>query len=122
MSVSSAYRLPGAKASGSAQLRQERRRSGGGGTCRAPPTPRTHTAPIEMPATGALIGTPASMSASDAPQTVAIDDDPSEPVTSDVTRTVYGKASPGGTTVRRARSARAPWPTMRRFAPPTCEE
>ncbi len=34
--------------------------------------------PMAMPLTGFLIGTPASISASDEPQTVAIDDEPFE--------------------------------------------
>ena len=42
---------------------------------------------MEMPATADLTGTPASMRASDAPHTDAMDDEPSEPVTSEVRRT-----------------------------------
>ena len=41
-----------------------------------------------MPATGFRIGTPASIMASEAPQTVAIDDDPFDSVISDTTRRV----------------------------------
>ena len=41
-----------------------------------------------MPATGALIGTPASISASEAPQTVAIDDEPLDSRMSETTRIV----------------------------------
>ncbi len=41
-----------------------------------------------MPATGALIGTPASMSASELPQTDAIDDDPFDSRISETTRMV----------------------------------
>ena len=41
-----------------------------------------------MPATGRVSGTPASMRASEAPQTVAIDDEPFDSVMSDRTRIV----------------------------------
>ncbi len=41
-----------------------------------------------MPAIGRLSGTPASISASDEPQTVAIDDDPFDSVISETTRIV----------------------------------
>ena len=41
-----------------------------------------------MPAVGRFRGTPASISASEAPQTDAIDDDPFDSVISDTTRTV----------------------------------
>ena len=41
-----------------------------------------------MPATGALIGIPATMSASDPPQTVAIDDDPFDSRISETIRIV----------------------------------
>ena len=43
-----------------------------------------------MPATGALIGTPASISASEEPQTDAIDEEPFDSVISETTRMVYG--------------------------------
>ena len=46
------------------------------------------TRPIATPATGALIGTPASMSASEPPQTVAIDEEPLDSRMSETTRTV----------------------------------
>ena len=46
--------------------------------------------PIAMPATGFLIGTPASIRASVPAQVVAIEDDPFDSSTSDTTRTVYG--------------------------------
>ncbi len=61
-----------------------------------------------MPATGALIGTPASISDSEEPQTDAIDDEPLDSKMSETTRTVYGKSSIDGTTGTRARSASAP--------------
>ena len=44
--------------------------------------------PIAIPATGALIGTPASISASVPPQTVAIDEDPFDSRMSDTSRSV----------------------------------
>jgi len=44
--------------------------------------------PIATPATGALIGTPASMSESAAPQTDAIEEEPFDSVISETTRTV----------------------------------
>jgi hypothetical protein len=72
--------------------------------------------PIAMPATGALIATPASSSDSAPPQTVAIDDEPFDSRISDTMRIVYGKSPPGSTGVI-ARSASAPWPTSRRLGP-----
>ena len=44
--------------------------------------------PIEMPATGAFIGTPASMRDSVAPQTLAIEVEPFDSMISEVTRMV----------------------------------
>ena len=44
--------------------------------------------PIAMPATGRGSGTPASISASEAPHTDAIDDEPFDSVISETTRTV----------------------------------
>ena len=46
-----------------------------------------------MPATGAFVGTPASISASEPPHTDAIDDEPFDSRMSDTTRIVYGKSS-----------------------------
>jgi hypothetical protein len=46
------------------------------------------TRPIATPATGAFSGTPASIMASDAPQTEAIDEDPLDSRISETTRTV----------------------------------
>ena len=43
---------------------------------------------MAMPAVGRFSGTPASISASEAPQTEAIDDDPFDSVISETTRTV----------------------------------
>ncbi len=54
------------------------------------------TRPIAMPATGCLIGTPASISASVPPQTEAIDDEPFDSRMSETMRTVYGKPSFAG--------------------------
>jgi hypothetical protein len=44
--------------------------------------------PMAMPAIGRLIGTPASISASDVPHTVAIEEEPLDSVISETTRTV----------------------------------
>src|SRR4051812_50118743 len=73
--------------------------------------------PIAMPATGALIGTPASISDSDEPQTEAIEDEPLDSRMSETTRIVYGKSSIDGTIGTSARSASAPWPMSRRLGP-----
>ena len=55
--------------------------------------------PMAIPATGALSGTPASISASDgAAAHVAIDDEPFDSRISDTTRIVYGKSSRSGST------------------------
>ena len=70
--------------------------------------------PMAIPATGALIGTPASISASEAPQTVAMDDEPLDSRMSETMRSVYGKSSRGGRTGSTERSASAPWPISRR--------
>ena len=70
-----------------------------------------------MPPTGALIGTPASMSASVEPHTEPIDDEPFDSSISETMRIVYGNSSAGGMTGSSARSARAPWPMSRRFGP-----
>lgn len=42
------------------------------------------------------------------PQTVAIDVEPSDAITSELIRTVYGKSSSGGITASKAFSARVP--------------
>src|SRR3546814_13994430 len=70
-----------------------------------------------MPATGALIGTPASINASDEPQTDAIDEEPFDSVISETMRMVYGTSSIVGITARTPRLARRPWPISRRFWP-----
>ena len=61
-----------------------------------------------MPATGRLIGTPASISDSEEPQTDAIDDEPLDSRMSETTRIVYGKSSVAGIIGTSARSASAP--------------
>src|ERR671914_1395287 len=72
---------------------------------------------MAMPATGALIGTPASISDSVEPQTEAIEDEPLDSRMSDTTRIVYGKCSWSGIIGTSARSASAPWPMSRRLGP-----
>ena len=54
--------------------------------------------PIATPATAARIGTPASNSASEPPQTDAIDDEPFDSRMSETMRIVYGKSSNAGST------------------------
>src|SRR6266576_2339308 len=49
--------------------------------------------PIATPATGRLIGTPASISERLEPQTEAIDDDPFDESVSETSRIVYGNSS-----------------------------
>ena len=66
------------------------------------------TIPMEMPATGALIGTPASMRLSVLAQVEAIEVDPLADSTSETTRIVYGKSFRSGNTGTIARSPRAP--------------
>ena len=73
--------------------------------------------PIAAPATGALIGTPASMSASVEPQVEAIEVEPFDVTHSDTSRITYGNSSWLGRTGRSARSARLPWPISRRPGP-----
>ena len=64
--------------------------------------------PMATPATGALMGTPASIRARVLPQTVAMLVEPLLESTSLTRRRVYGKSSLLGITGIRARSARAP--------------
>ena len=68
------------------------------------------TRPIAMPATGALIGTPASMRAIVLPHVEAIELDPLDERISLTTLIAYGNSSLDGSTGSRARSARAPCP------------
>ena len=70
-----------------------------------------------MPETGALIGTPASISDSVEPQTEPIDDEPFDSSVSETMRIVYGNSSGVGITASSARCASAPWPMSRRFGP-----
>src|ERR687887_305830 len=72
---------------------------------------------MAMPATGALIGTPASISESVEPHTEAIELDPLDSSVSDTTRIVYGNCSCEGIIGTSARSASAPWPMSRRLGP-----
>ena len=74
--------------------------------------------PMAMPATALGSGTPASIIESDAPQTVAMEDEPLDSVISETTRMVYGKSSFEGICERRARHANLPWPTSRRLVKP----
>ena len=73
--------------------------------------------PIAIPATGALTGTPASMSASDDPQTEAIELEPLLSVISETIRITYGNSASVGITALIARSAKNPCPTSRRPGP-----
>ena len=61
-----------------------------------------------MPATGALMGTPASIRASVEPQVEAIEEEPFDSIISETTRIAYGNSSSLGSTGSKARSARAP--------------
>src|SRR3979409_1750319 len=72
---------------------------------------------MAMPATGCLIGTPASISDSEEPHTEAIDEEPLDSKMSETTRIVYGKSSVEGIIGTSARSASAPWPMSRRLGP-----
>ena len=76
--------------------------------------PSRVTRPMAIPATGALMGTPASIRASVQPQTAAIEVDPFELRISETSRIVYGQSSTLGMTGSIARSASAPWPISRR--------
>ncbi len=81
--------------------------------------PFSYTRPIAMPETGAWIGTPPSMSASEVAQTDPIEVEPLELSTSETMRIAYGHSSVSGSIGTMARSARAPWPISRRFGEPT---
>ncbi len=72
-----------------------------------------------MPATCALVGTPASISARLAPQTEAIDDEPFDSVISETMRIEYENSSAVGSTASSARLASRPWPISRRLGVPT---
>ena len=73
--------------------------------------------PVEIPATGSLIGTPAAINANVLPQILACDVDPFDSNTSDTNLIVYGNSSSLGNIGTRAFSANAPCPTSRRPAP-----
>ena len=70
-----------------------------------------------MPATGCLIGTPASIRLKVAPHTLAMLDEPFDSMMSETMRIVYGNSSAEGMTGARLFSARAPWPMSRRRGP-----
>ena len=66
--------------------------------------------PIAIPATGRLIGTPASISARHEPHVDPMEVDPLDDSTSDTTRIAYGNFSGEGRTGSKALSAKAPCP------------
>ena len=72
--------------------------------------PSSVISPIAIPATGALIGTPADISDIHPAQILAWLDEPLLSNTSDTTRTVYGNSSWLGITCNNALSANAPCP------------
>src|ERR1044071_9230637 len=75
------------------------------------------TSPTDTPATGCLIGTPASIRASVPPHTDAIELDPFDSRITDTRRIVYGNLVAGGMTAFSERSASMPWPISRRPGP-----
>ena len=74
--------------------------------------------PIATPATGALVGTPASISDKLVPQTLAIELEPFDSVISDTTRMTYGNVPMSGMMASTPRRASRPWPISRRFGEP----
>jgi len=76
------------------------------------------TKPIATPATGALIGTPASIRARLVPHTEAMELEPFDSRISETTRITYGNFSTPGMTAFTPRLARLPWPISRRFGEP----
>ena len=76
------------------------------------------TRPIATPATAALIGTPASISARLVPHTLAMELEPFDSRISETTRMTYGKVVMSGITAEMPRRARLPWPISRRFGEP----
>ena len=68
------------------------------------------TRPVEIPATGSFIGTPAAISAIVLPQILPCDVEPFEDRISDTTLIVYGNSSCDGITGAKALSASAPCP------------
>ena len=81
--------------------------------------------PIAIPATGAFIGTPASIRASEPPHTVAIEDEPFDSSISATILIVYGKSDFCGINAFNALSANMPCPIslrpgdLRGFTSPT---
>ena len=73
--------------------------------------------PDEIPATGFLIGTPASINASVLPQILACDVEPFDSRTSETHLIVYGNSSSDGITGSSALSAKAPCPISLRPGP-----
>ena len=80
-------------------------------------SPPSAIRPMAMPPTGALMGTPASISDRVEAHTEAIEVEPLELSTSETSRSAYGNSSLSGITGSRARSASAPWPISRRLGP-----
>ena len=80
--------------------------------------PSANTRPIAIPATGALIGTPASISDSDDEHTEAIEVEPLDDSASETMRIVYGNYSKlrHDRVAPRARPTQ-PWPISRRLGP-----
>src|SRR4051812_50093084 len=76
------------------------------------------TSPIEMPATGRLIGTPASIIASVPPHTDAIELEPFDSRISLTRRIVYGNRVAGGGTGLGGGAAHKPGALSRRPRPP----
>ena len=68
------------------------------------------TNPVEIPATGLLIGTPASIKDNVLPQMLACDVEPLDDNISDTTLMAYGNSSLEGNTGTNAFSAKAPCP------------
>ena len=75
--------------------------------------------PIAIPATGAAVGTPASIIDRLEPQTDAIELEPFDSVISDTTRKLYGNSSISGMMPMTPRFAKRPWPISRRLGVPT---
>src|SRR3989344_4678637 len=78
----------------------------------------SYMSPMAMPATGALMGTPPSMSARIDAQIDAWEVEPFEAIDSETILMVYGKSATEGSTMERAFSASAPCPTSRRLVNP----
>ena len=75
--------------------------------------------PIAIPATGATIGTPASIRDKLEPHTLAIELDPFDSVISETTLITYGNSSGDGNTGTIALFANFPWPISLLFGDPT---